>query len=127
MRLIRADLEIRPPVTTLQLTNKKRTQPDRSDIMANRIDDGVQPTAHTALQAMIVRAQQLADQSGKTVGVHYDLDADQISLVEIGPDAPADVTFVRIAAPHGGVALAAAKPAANSASTGSSDVKAAPA
>lgn len=72
--------------------------------MANRIDNGLQPTAHTAVQAMIVRAQQVADESGKAVGVYYDLATDQVSLVEITPDVPKDATFVRIAAPAGGVA-----------------------
>jgi hypothetical protein len=67
--------------------------------MANRIDTGVQPTAHTAVQAMIVRAQQLADQTGKAVGVRYDLASDEISLVEISPDMPKEISFVRIASP----------------------------
>mgnify|MGYP000078655031 CR=1 FL=1 len=49
--------------------------------MAQRIDDGMQPTAHTAVQAMIVRAQQVADQTGKDIGVHFDLAEDQVSLV----------------------------------------------
>jgi hypothetical protein len=71
--------------------------------MAQRIDNGIQPTAHTAVQAMIVRAQQAADHTGKAVGVHYDLEADQVSLVEIGPDLPSNVTFVRVASPEGGV------------------------
>ena len=94
--------------------------------MANRIDNGVQPTAHTAVQAMIVRAQHVADQSGKAVGVHYDLATDQVSLVEITPDVPKDVTFLRIAAPAGEItAIATAEPASNSAEGKPPEVKAA--
>jgi len=77
--------------------------------MAYRIDDGVQPTAETAIQAMIVRAQQVADRNGKAVGVHYDLTTDQVSLVEISPEVPKDVTFLRVASPQGGIALAPAE------------------
>ena len=91
--------------------------------MANRIDNGVQPTAHTAVQAMIVRAQQVADQSGNAVGVHYDLEADQVSLVEITPDVPKDVTFLRIAAPAGGVAVVAAEAPSGDAEDNSPEVK----
>ncbi len=69
--------------------------------MASRIDAGVQPTAHTAVQAMIVRAQQVADQTGKAVGVRYDLTSDEITLIEITPETPKEITFVRIAAPAG--------------------------
>ena len=67
--------------------------------MANRIDSGEQPTAHSAFQAMIVRAHQLADQTGQAIGVHYDLATDELSLVEIGPDTPDEASFVRIAIP----------------------------
>jgi hypothetical protein len=96
--------------------------------MANRIDDGVQPTAHTAVQAMIVRAQQAADQTGKAVGVHYDLAADQVSLVEITPDTPKEVTFLRVATPADGITIAAAGSAPETAGDGSSsEVKTAPA
>jgi len=94
--------------------------------MASRIDNGIQPTAHTAVQAMIVRAQQAADQTGKPVGVHYDLTADQVSLVEIGPDVPKDVIFLRIAAPEGGVAIAAADAPGGGVESNPSEVKAAP-
>ena len=69
--------------------------------MASRIDSGVQPTAHTAVQAMIVRAQQVADQTGKAVGVRYDLTSDEITLIEITPETPKEIAFVRIAAPAG--------------------------
>lgn len=93
--------------------------------MAQRIDNGMQPTAHTAVQAMIVRAQQAADQSGKAVGVHYDLAADQVSLVEVGPDVPADVTFIRIASPVGGVRIDTPEQAVAGADTESPAVKAA--
>ncbi|MEM9685020.1 MAG: hypothetical protein AAF942_17240, partial [Pseudomonadota bacterium] len=67
--------------------------------MASRIDSGMQPTAHTAVQAMIVRAQQVADQTGISIGVHYDLETDELSIVEMGPDVPADTPFLRIVAP----------------------------
>jgi hypothetical protein len=69
--------------------------------MANRIDSGVQPTAHTAVQAMIVRAQQVADKSGKAIGVHYNLATDELSLVEITPETAEGASFIRIAAPAG--------------------------
>ncbi|MPY73839.1 MAG: hypothetical protein GEU87_06240 [Alphaproteobacteria bacterium] len=69
--------------------------------MANRIDSGVQPTAHTAVQAMIVRAQQVADQTGKAIGVRYDLEADELSLIEITPEVAMETSFVRVAAPAG--------------------------
>lgn len=94
--------------------------------MAQRIDNGVQPTAHTAVQAMIVRAQQAADQTGKVVGVHYDLEADQVSLVEVGPDAPTDVTFVRIVSPEGGVRIDAPDATVAGAAPPNPSVKAAP-
>jgi len=50
---------------------------------------------------MIVRAQQVADQTGKAVGVRYDLTSDEITLLEITPETPKEVAFVRIAAPAG--------------------------
>ena len=95
--------------------------------MANRIDDGVQPTAHTAVQAMIVRAQQVADQTGKAVGVRYDLASDEISLVEIGPETPKKISFVRVASPA--TSMIAERTVANETDGGSGqahDVKAAP-
>ena len=69
--------------------------------MANRIDSGVQPTAHTAVQAMIVRAQQVADKTGKAIGVFYNLASDELSLVEITPETAKEASFIRIAAPAG--------------------------
>jgi len=95
--------------------------------MAYRIDDGVQPTAHTAVQAMIVRAQQVADKTRKAVGVHYDLATDQVSLVEIGPDVPKEVIFLRVAAPAEGEMIAPAETIADSQDGASPEVKAAPA
>lgn len=94
--------------------------------MAQRIDNDMQPTAHTAVQTMIVRAQQAADQTGKAVGVHYDLAADQVSLVEVGPDVPADVTFIRIASPADGVRIDTPEKAVADAETANPEVKAAP-
>ena len=67
--------------------------------MANRIDTGAQPTAHSAIQAMIVRAQQAADATGKPVGVHYDLSNDQLLLVDLGQGADMKLDFVRVARP----------------------------
>jgi len=94
--------------------------------MAHRIDNGVQPTAHTAVQAMIVRAQQVADSTGKAVGVRYDLASDEISLIEIGPETPKEISFVRIASPA--VPAIAERPVASgtdSAGNGAPDIKAA--
>ncbi len=96
--------------------------------MANRIDDGVQPTAHTAVQAMIVRAQQAADQTGKAVGVRYDLASDEISLIEIGPETPKEISFVRVVSPA--MPVIEERTVANGTDGGSGqahDVKAAPA
>lgn len=94
--------------------------------MAQRIDDGVQPTAHTAVQAMIVRAQQVADQTGKAIGVHFDLQEDQVSLVEIGPDVPTDTIFIRVAAPEGGVRIDPPEAVVRGAAETKPGVKAAP-
>jgi hypothetical protein len=51
--------------------------------MANTIDGGTPPTAHMSIQAMIVRAQRHADQTGKSIGVSYDLAKDVIGLVDL--------------------------------------------
>lgn len=51
--------------------------------MAKRIDDGAPPTVHMTIQAMIGRAQRHADQTGKSVGLTYDLVKDVISLVDL--------------------------------------------
>ena len=67
--------------------------------MANTIDGGTPPTAHMSIQAMIVRAQRHADQTGKSVGVSYDLAKDVISLV--------DLTTVNLAALDSASALRA--------------------
>ncbi|MGD8809798.1 MAG: hypothetical protein PVG24_09340 [Gammaproteobacteria bacterium] len=93
--------------------------------MASRIDNGIQPTAHTAVQAMIVRAQQVADESGKAVGVHYDLATDQVSLVEITPDVPKDATFLRVAAPVDGIPAAAPETAGDGVEGKTREIKAA--
>ena len=95
--------------------------------MASRIDNGVQPTAHTAVQAMIVRAQQVADQTGMSIGVHYDLETDELSIVEMGPDVPADTPFLRIVAPVASDETDSSDLAADSASGDTPEIKAAPA
>ncbi len=51
--------------------------------MAKTIDGGAQPTVHMTIQAMIARAQRHADQTGKSVGLTYDLAKDVISLVDL--------------------------------------------
>jgi hypothetical protein len=94
--------------------------------MAQRIDGGVQPTAHTAIQAMIVRAKQAAEQSGKAVGVHYDLEADQVSLIEVGPDAPVGVTFLHVVSPEGGAPIDAPEAHVGGAESRKAAIKAAP-
>ena len=48
---------------------------------------------------MIVRAQQLADQSGKSVGLAYDLAKDEISLVDIADSDAEGLDFVRVLVP----------------------------
>jgi hypothetical protein len=67
--------------------------------MAQRIDDGTQPTAHTAVQAMIVRAQHAADQTGKRVGLAYDLIKDQIELVDLSAETPEEAVIFRTVVP----------------------------
>ncbi|MCG8545737.1 MAG: hypothetical protein MJE12_16165 [Alphaproteobacteria bacterium] len=79
--------------------------------MARSIDGGLEPTAHSAVQAMIVRAQQLADQSGKSVGLVYDLTKDEISLVDIADSDAAGLDFVRVLVPAEDGKDGAAEPA----------------
>ena len=67
--------------------------------MAQRIDNGTQPTAHSAVQAMIVRAQHAADQTGKRVGLTYDLMRDQIELVDLSAGAPEEAVIFRTVVP----------------------------
>ena len=93
--------------------------------MASRIDNGVQPTAHSAVQAMIVRAQQVADRTGRAIGVHYDLETDELSIVEMGPDVPADTPFLRIIAPTDGAEKAPAGVSGDAASGETPELKAA--
>lgn len=95
--------------------------------MASRIDNGVQPTAHSAVQAMIVRAQQVADRTGRAIGVHYDLETDELSIVEMGPDVPADTPFLRIIAPADGADKTPTEVSGDAASGETPELKAAPA
>ena len=67
--------------------------------MAQRIDNGTQPTAHTAVQAMIVRAQQVADQTGKRVGLTFDLMRDQIELVDLSAETSEEAVLFRTVSP----------------------------
>ena len=82
---------------------------------------------NTAVQAMIVRAQQVADSTGRAIGVHYDLETDELSIVEMGPDVPADTPFLRIIAPADGAERAPTEVSADAASNEPPEVKAAPA
>jgi len=66
--------------------------------MAQRIDDGTQPTAHSAVQAMIVRAQHAANQTGKRVGLAFNLMTDEITLVDLSAGAPEEAVFFRTVA-----------------------------
>ena len=68
--------------------------------MASRIDSGLEVTAHTLVHAMIVRAQQIADQSETRVGLVYDLGEDRIVLVELDIDGVDDAVFFRIVTPQ---------------------------
>ena len=67
--------------------------------MAQRIDDGTQPTAHSAVQAMIVRAQLAADQTGNRVGLAFNLMTDEITLVDLSVGTPEEAVFFRTVAP----------------------------
>jgi hypothetical protein len=58
--------------------------PRRSVDMASRIDDGADFMAHTVIHTMVVRMQHVADQTGKSIGLIYDLAADRIRFVEMG-------------------------------------------
>lgn len=82
--------------------------------MARRIDSGFQPTAHTAVQAMIVRAQQLADQSGTSVGLVYDLSKDEITLVDLAESESDGLDFVRVLVPVNGSRDDSAEPSGDS-------------
>jgi len=50
--------------------------------MASRIDGTAEMMAHTVIHAMVVRMQLIADQTGKSIGLIYDLSADRIRFVD---------------------------------------------
>jgi hypothetical protein len=50
--------------------------------MASRIDGTAETMAHTVIHAVIVRMQGVADQTGKSIGLIYDLSADRIRFVD---------------------------------------------
>lgn len=82
--------------------------------MAQRIDNGTQPTAHSAVQAMIVRAQHAADETGKRVGLVYDLMRDQIEMVDLSAGAPEEAVIFRTVVPVRKLSAPESDPAAES-------------
>lgn len=68
--------------------------------MASKIEIGTGPEAHTVIHAITIRAQQVANQTGKRIGMMYDLAADRIRLVEFKDgDVDAGALF-RIVSPQ---------------------------
>jgi hypothetical protein len=76
--------------------------------MACRIDSDAAPTAHAVIQAMIVRAHEMANRSGKTVGLFYDLATDRIGMVDLGASGLERSALFRIVTPRPGIAGARA-------------------
>jgi hypothetical protein len=68
--------------------------------MASRIDDGADFMAHTVIHTMVVRMQQIADQTGKSIGLIYDLAADRIRFVEMGSGGFDASAIFRIVTPR---------------------------
>jgi hypothetical protein len=76
--------------------------------MACRIDSDAAPTAHAVIQAMIVQAHEMANRSGKTVGLFYDLAADRIGMVDFAAGGLDRSALFRIVTPRSGIAGARA-------------------
>lgn len=67
--------------------------------MAAKIDTGSQASAHTAIQAMIGRAQITASRENIRVGVVCDLSNDELSIVDLSNGRPDNVECFRIILP----------------------------
>jgi hypothetical protein len=68
--------------------------------MACRIDEGAELMAHTVIHTTVVRMQHIADQTGKSIGLIYDLAADRIRFVEIGSGGFDASTVFRVVTPR---------------------------
>jgi len=68
--------------------------------MASRIDEGADFMAHTVIHTMVVRMQHIADQTGKSIGLIYDLAADRIRFVEMGSGGFDASTIFRVVTPR---------------------------
>lgn len=68
--------------------------------MASRIDEGAEMMAHTVIHTMVVRMQHIADQTGKSIGLIYDLAADRIRFVEIGSGGFGASAIFRVVRPR---------------------------
>lgn len=81
--------------------------------MASRIDEHAEVMAHTTIHAVVVRMQHVADQTGKSIGLIYDLSADRIRFVEMDSGGFDRSAVFRVVTPRPGLH---AVPASESAS-----------
>jgi hypothetical protein len=70
--------------------------------LATQVEMDGNPAAHSAIQAVIVRAQQTADERGKPIGLAYDLSGDQIAIVDISGGRPEGLELFRTVVPVAG-------------------------
>jgi hypothetical protein len=71
--------------------------------MASRIDEHAEMSAHTVIHATVVRMQHVADRTGKSIGMIYDLSADRIRFVEMGSGGFDRTTVFRVVTPRPGL------------------------
>ena len=67
--------------------------------MARKIDTGSEPPAHTAIQAMIGRAQITANRDRKCVAVVCDLAKDQLVIADLDCGSSEELQYIRIVEP----------------------------
>lgn len=68
--------------------------------MASKIETGSKPAAHAVIHAFTVQAQQIANQTGRRIGMIYDLTADRIGLLEIKDDGVEMSLLFRVVSPQ---------------------------
>jgi len=71
--------------------------------MASRIDGNAETMAHTVIHTMVVRMQLIADQTGKSIGLIYDLSADRIRFVDADSGGFDRSAVFRIVTPRPGL------------------------
>jgi len=71
--------------------------------MASRIDANSEIMAHTVIHATIVRMQHVADQTGKSIGMIYDLATDRIRFVDMSGSGFERTQVFRVVTPRPGV------------------------